>query len=144
MLISVLKKKDDTNILLLGLSKKNLVGLRDVGPISVNLGELGFKGALYITTLQDGKVLLPEDEYSPALCLIEDTIEALGKGLFLRLHLEHEYYTGEVILFSAADERAMEEMFSHLIPPGQGSTTCPTCRTGFRQDGTCDCRDSLQ
>lgn len=143
MLLSVLKKNDDTHILLVGLSHMNLRLLKERGPAVIDMNRLGFKGKWVVSLEVDGKIVVPQDETVQVLCLKEEQLVPLKEGKVLRLPIEEESFKGEVILFSAPDERTMEEIFHHLIPPGQGSTTCPECRCGFREDGSCSCETSL-
>lgn len=143
MLISVLRKNDGADILLVGLSYENLRLMKERGPVLVDMDKLGFAGKIVITREIDGKFAVPIDESVDALCFSEGQADNLKDGMFLRLPLEKGGFQGEVILFSAPDERTMEEMLHHFIPPGQGSATCPTCRSGFREDGSCNCESSL-
>lgn len=75
-----------------------------------------------------------------------NNLDMLKKGHPIRIGMSELGFEGEIFIFAAADERTMEEMFENnefTIGTKIGST-CPGCRTGFREDGSCDCEESTQ
>lgn len=151
MIQSVAFKEDHTPVLVLGLSFKNLELLKDVGPILVKLKELSLGDGNIVITFVESKnpdhVEIPSGLQGAnvyVMAFTDDSIEMLRAGKWVHLLADSEAYSGELIIFSAKDERTMQEMLpdKDCFDVFEGDT-CPKCRSGIREDGSCDCKESL-
>lgn len=94
------------------------------------------------------KALSTKDDGSPQIIfgLSHSNLRELENGNPIKIQLSALGLVGEVFIFAAETEHAMEKMFKEggLTVENTVGSTCSKCGAGRREDGSCDCEDSTQ
>lgn len=143
MMKAALTKEDGTPVIVLGLSHRNLWGLKHTGPIVVELSGLGHRGKVAITSVKGDTIAAPKVKDLAVFSLTDNTLESLKNNHTILVKMASSTYTGEILIFSAKDEKTMEEMFSDFKKGKVLGGACVKCRAGFREDGSCDCKETM-
>ena len=88
--------KEGVPSVILGLSYKNLKGLRKVGPVVVKLSELGHKGTLILAYSPDGKKKVDAIGDSLVINLTNKALRDFKKGGYCHLTVDTSFYEGEL------------------------------------------------
>jgi len=138
-------KADGSPVLVFGLSFKNVEELKKDRPILLDLSELGLGGLMVITAKNDqGEAAMPQVEEATALVLTHEDLDRMVNRQMLTVGFQSGGSHGEVVIFSAKDEHTMEQMFKDRDFDIVRGSTCAKCGTGRREDGSCDCPETMQ
>lgn len=145
MLQMLMHKDDGSPVLVFGLSFNNVRELKKDNPILLDLSELGLSGLLVITAKNDkGEAAVPQVESATALVLTHEDLDRMVDKQMLTVGFKTKDVQGEVVIFSAKDEHTMEQMFKDRDFAFVKGSTCSVCGTGRREDGSCDCPETMQ
>lgn len=137
----LIHKDDGTPLLVFGLSFNNVRELKKDNPILLDLSKLGLEGLMVITAKNEkGEAAVPEMESGTVLALSHADLDKMKGGSMTKV----EFDVGEIVLFSAKDEHTMEQMFKDFEFNSIQGSTCSKCGTGRRDDGSCDCKETMQ
>lgn len=150
MIKLTVKYKDKTHAVVFGLTYRNLDRMKEGDPILVNMNELGHPGFILINVVTTEESMVENKPSVMALNMTEETVEMLRSGGHLNFKTTggEDVFNGEILIFADKDEASILEVLDKngrlsSISKVMGGV-CPTCRSGYREDGSCDCKESLQ
>ena len=139
MIKAAATKDDGTNLVILGLSHRNLWGLKNLNAIIIDMRELGHEGVVVINACEGEHGELPGRPRVAVLNFTDNTLEALRGGHTLIINMKNDHYTGEILIFSGENELVMREMLGDFEAGKITGSICAKCGSGRRDDGSCDC-----
>lgn len=142
------KRSDKTPVAVFGLSHKNIDGLKNIGPITINMRELGYKGTIIINALSHANIVFKHDKDVIAINFTDDMLDHMAKGQTIQLKVDSDMdvFNGEILIFPIEHENSAREILNEYIGPETKiiGDTCAKCGSALREDGSCDCKESFQ
>ena len=147
MMKALLTEPDGGQVLVLGLTHYNVEMLKKDRPIVANLGDMeaNLVGTIIITAVQpDGSFAAPETTGEAMLLAfsLEDLDHMVTTNKTALIEVETGPFCGKVLTFSGKNEHALSELFAERFKMDEAvviGSTCATCGSARRDDGTCDC-----
>lgn len=143
MIKAAMTKDDGTSLVVFGLSHRNLQGLKTLNAIIIDMRELGHRGTMVLNACEGKCGELPGRPGVAVLNFTDNTLEALRGGHMLVINMEGGHYTGEILVFSGETELVMQKMMGDFDVGRLTGSICEKCGCGRRDDGSCDCKETM-